>query len=167
MIEVLGALAHAHAAGVVHRDIKPHNILVEDSGRVRLVDFGVARLHRDDGQRTGFHTETGNLVGTFAYMSPEQADGKSGRIGPATDVYQCAMVLYELLTGRLPYELEDRGAMALLKAILFDRRVPASDANPLLDGCLAAVIDRALSQDPADRPQSAKLFADQLSAAVS
>jgi hypothetical protein len=57
--------------------------------------------------------------------------------------------------------------MALLKAILFDRRVPASDANPLLDGCLAAVIDRALSQDPADRPQSAKLFADQLSAAVS
>jgi serine/threonine-protein kinase len=166
MIEVLGALAHAHAAGVVHRDIKPHNILVEDSGRVRLVDFGVARLHRDDGQRTGFHTETGNLVGTFAYMSPEQADGKSGRIGPATDVYQCAMVLYELLTGRLPYEIEDRGAMALLKAILFDRRVPACEANPLLDERLAAVIDRALARDPAERPQTATLFADQLSAAV-
>lgn len=167
VIEVLSALAHAHAAGVVHRDIKPHNILVEDSGDVRLVDFGVARLHRDDGQRTGFHTETGNLVGTFAYMSPEQADGKSGRIGPATDVYQCAVVLYELLTGRLPYEIEDRSAMALLKAVLFDRRVPASEANPLLDERLAEAIDRALARDPAERPQSATLFAYQLGAAIS
>jgi len=166
VIEVLDALAHAHEAGVVHRDIKPHNILVEDSGRVRLVDFGVARLHRDDGQRTGFHTETGNLVGTFAYMSPEQADGKSGRVGPATDVYQCAVVLYELLTGRLPYEIEDRGAMALLKAILFDRHVPPSEANPQLDERLAEALDRALARDPAERPQSATLFADQLAAAI-
>jgi serine/threonine protein kinase len=164
--DVLGALAHAHAAGVVHRDIKPHNILVEDLGRVRLVDFGVARLHRDDGQRTGFHTETGNLVGTFAYMSPEQADGKSGRIGPATDVYQCAVVLYELVTGRLPYEVEDRGAMALLKAILFDRRVPAREANPLLDARLADALDRALSREPAERPQTALLFSDQLASAI-
>ena len=167
MIEVLSAISHAHAAGVVHRDLKPHNILVDDSGAIRLVDFGVARLHRDDGQRTGFHTETGNLVGTFAYMSPEQADGKSGRIGPATDVYQCAVVMYELLTRRLPYEVEDRGAMALLKAILFDRRVPAAEANPLLDARLCAVLDRALSRDPAERPQTAALFADQLAAAIS
>ncbi|NBP52677.1 MAG: serine/threonine protein kinase, partial [Actinobacteria bacterium] len=116
VVQVLEALSHAHGAGVIHRDLKPHNVLVDADARVRLVDFGVARLHREDGDRTGFRTETGNLVGTFAYMSPEQADGKASRVGPATDVYQAALVLFELLTGRLPYEIEDRGAMALLKA---------------------------------------------------
>ena len=72
-------------------------------GRIREVpepvQQSVARLHRDDGNRTGFRTETGNLVGTFAYMSPEQADGKASRVGPPTDVYQTALVLFELLTG--------------------------------------------------------------------
>ncbi len=166
VIDVLGALAHAHAAGVVHRDIKPHNILVEDSGRVRLVDFGVARLHRDDGQRTGFHTETGNLVGTFAYMSPEQADGKASRVGPATDVYQVALVLYELLTGRLPYEIEDRGAMALLKAVLFENRVRLSERRPELAGPLDEVLHAALDVDPTRRPATAMEFSARLAAAL-
>lgn len=161
-IEVLAALSHAHAAGVVHRDIKPHNILVDSSGRVRLVDFGVARLHRDDGNRTGFRTETGNLVGTFAYMSPEQADGKASRIGPATDVYQVALVLFELLTGRLPYDIEDRGAMALLKAVLFERRVRLSEVREEMAGSLDEVLHRALDVDPSKRPQSAAEFADLL-----
>ena len=74
MREVLAALAHAHDAGVIHRDIKPHNVMVTRDGRVKLVDFGVARLTSDEGRRTGFRTETGHLVGTFAYMSPEQAE---------------------------------------------------------------------------------------------
>jgi len=165
-IEVLSALSHAHAAGVVHRDIKPHNILVDSAGRVLLVDFGVARLHRDDGNRTGFRTETGNLVGTFAYMSPEQADGKVSRIGPATDVYQVALVLFELLTGRLPYDIEDRGAMALLKAVLFERRVRLAEVREDLAGTLDEVLNGALDVDPAKRPQSAAEFADLLRRAV-
>ena len=165
-IEVLAALSHAHAAGVVHRDIKPHNILVDSAGRVLLVDFGVARLHRDDGNRTGFRTETGNLVGTFAYMSPEQADGKASRIGPSTDVYQVALVLFELLTGRLPYDIEDRGAMALLKAVLFERRVRLSEAREDLAGPLDEALHRALDVDPSKRPQSAAEFADLLSRAI-
>jgi serine/threonine protein kinase len=162
VIDVLDALSHAHAAGVIHRDLKPHNILVDGSGRARLVDFGVARLNREDGHRTGFHTETGNLVGTFAYMSPEQADGKNGRIGPATDVYQCAVVLYELLAGRLPYDIEDRSAMSLLKAVLFDARSPLGAVAPRFSGAMDRAINRALSADPADRPQSAAMFAEQL-----
>lgn len=165
-IEVLGSLSHAHAAGVVHRDIKPHNILVDCGGRTRLVDFGVARLHRDDGNRTGFRTETGNLVGTFAYMSPEQADGKASRIGPATDVYQVALVLFELLTGRLPYDIDDRGAMALLKAVLFERRVRLGEVREELAGPLDELLHAALDVDPSRRPQSAGEFAELLERAA-
>ena len=157
--QVLDALEHAHGAGVIHRDLKPHNVLVDADGRIRLVDFGVARLHRDDGHRTGFRTETGNLVGTFAYMSPEQADGKAGRVGAATDVYQCAIMLYELLCGALPYEVEDRGAMALLKAVLFERRVRLSERRPELAGVLDDLLHCALDVDPSTRPQTAAEFA--------
>lgn len=162
VVQVLEALHHAHAAGVIHRDLKPHNILVDADARVRLVDFGVARLHRDDGGRTGFRTETGNLVGTFAYMSPEQADGKAGRVGPATDVYQSALVLYELLCGQLPYDVEDRGAMSLIKAVLFERRVRLSERRPELAGPLDDLLHRALDVDPSKRPQSAAEFAQLL-----
>jgi serine/threonine protein kinase len=166
VLQVLEALSHAHGAGVIHRDLKPQNILVDEDGNARLVDFGVARLTREDGHRTGFHTETGNLVGTFSYMSPEQADGKSGRVGPPTDVYQTAVVLYELLTRRLPYDLENRNAMAVLKAVLFDRRVPISEVRPELAGALEECIMRALSTDPADRPQTVAQFAEQLRKAM-
>ena len=166
VLQMLDALSHAHAYGVVHRDIKPHNVIVDADARVRLVDFGVARLSGTDGQRTGFHTETCNIVGTFAYMSPEQADGQQGRIGPATDVYQCALVLFELLARRLPYEVEGRGAMALLKAILFERRLRLSEVVPALGGKLESALESALDADPSRRPQSARAFADLLRAAM-
>jgi serine/threonine protein kinase len=166
VLQVLDALSHAHGAGVIHRDLKPHNILVDEDGNARLVDFGVARLTREDGHRTGFHTETGNLVGTFSYMSPEQADGKSGRVGPPTDVYQAAVVLYELLTGRLPYDIENRNAMAVLKAVLFDRRVPLSDVRPDLGGPLEECVMRALSTAPEERPQTVAQFAAELRKAI-
>jgi serine/threonine protein kinase len=164
VLQILAALQHAHAAGVVHRDLKPQNILVNRMGFVRLVDFGVARL-TSDGHRTGVHTQTGNLVGTFAYMSPEQADGCPDRIGPATDLYQVAVVLFELLTGRLPYAITARSTTALLKAVLFDARLPLCEVAPRCPKALEAFLARALSIDPSQRPASAESFANELMAA--
>ena len=162
--DVLAALAHAHDAGVIHRDIKPHNVMVTPEGRVKLVDFGVARLSGDDGRRTGFRTETGHLVGTFAYMSPEQADGRSERIGVASDVYQAALLLFEMLAGRLPYETDGRSAAGLLRAVLMDERVRLSAIRPEIDERLSDVLDRALSIDPARRPQTVRQLDAELAA---
>jgi serine/threonine protein kinase len=162
--DVLAALAHAHDAGVIHRDIKPHNVMVTPEGRVKLVDFGVARLSSDEGRRTGFRTETGHLVGTFAYMSPEQADGRSERIGVASDVYQAALLLFEMLAGRLPYEADGRSAAGLLRAVLMDERMRLDAIRPEMDAGLSDLLDRALSIDPARRPQSVRQFDAELSA---
>ena len=155
---VLAALAHAHDAGVIHRDIKPHNVVVTRDGQPKLVDFGVARLTGDEGRRTGYRTETGHLVGTFAYMSPEQADGRSERIGVASDVYQSALLLFEMLAGRLPYEADGRSAAGLLRAVLMDRRMPLSEARADLPAALSELLDRALAIDPAARPQGVRAF---------
>jgi serine/threonine protein kinase len=100
--DVAGALAHAHERGVVHRDIKPDNILLDKSGKVHVIDFGVARFFDDLSV-----TYTGQLVGTPLYMSPEQVTGR-GAIDPRTDVYSLGLVLYELLTLRPPLEAANR-----------------------------------------------------------
>jgi len=164
--QILDILEFAHVRGVVHRDLKPFNVLVEPNGVPRLLDFGIARLAPEDSRRTGVRTITGNLMGSFAYMSPEQADGRASRVGPATDVYQCAVLLYELLTARLPYEVGETGTMPLLRAILFERRIPVRQFAPDVSERLAAVIDTALSIELTCRPKSAALFAAALRAAI-
>ena len=163
---ILDILEYAHAHGVVHRDLKPTNVLVEPDGSPRLLDFGIARLALEDNRRTGVRTLTGNLMGSFAYMSPEQADGRSSRVGPATDVYQCAVLVYELLTGRLPYEVGDAGTMPLLRAILFERRTPLRHHTEHVGERLASVVDAALSIELKCRPQSAARFAAALRSAM-
>lgn len=162
--DVLAALAHAHDAGVIHRDIKPHNVMVTPEGRVKVVDFGVARLSSDEGRRTGFRTETGHLVGTFAYMSPEQADGRSERIGVTSDVYQAALLLFEMLAGQLPYETDVRSAAGLLRAVLLDERTRLDAVRPGICAGLSELLNRALSIDPVRRPQSVRQFDAELAA---
>ena len=159
---MLEALDHAHQAGVVHRDLKPRNIVVDALGHPKLVDFGVARLTADDGRRTGFRTETGHLVGTFAYMSPEQADGRSERIGVASDVYQAALILFEMIAGRLPYDTDGRSGAGLLRAVLMERRARLDELRPEAGRELADVLDRALSIDPAARPATARALESEL-----
>jgi hypothetical protein len=146
------ALEHAHENGVVHRDVKPQNILVPDRprswrGAAKLADFGVAMLAGDDPL-----TRTGDVVGTLAYMAPEQAAGK--RVGEPVDLYATALVLYEALAGRHPV----RGASPAETARRVGRRVPSlAGARPDLPPELCEAIDAALDPDPEQRGTLAEL----------
>jgi eukaryotic-like serine/threonine-protein kinase len=103
--QVLRAARFAHKRGVVHRDLKPHNVIVDDEGRVKVTDFGIARAGASE------ITQTGSIMGTARYLSPEQAQGES--IGPSSDLYAIGILLYELLTGTVPFEGESVVAIAL------------------------------------------------------
>lgn len=135
-------LAHAHRAGVVHRDVKPENILVSDRGETKLVDFGIARIA---GQET--LTASGAVLGTLAYMAPEQADGL--RPGPAADVYSLALTLYELWAGEHP--LTGDGPAATARAI-GEPILSLGEVRPDLPPELIAEIDACLDPDPEERP---------------
>jgi eukaryotic-like serine/threonine-protein kinase len=143
------ALTHAHRAGVVHRDVKPENILVGSGDEAKLVDFGIARIA---GERT--LTATGAVVGTLAYMAPEQADGL--RPGPSADVYSLALTLYECFTGEHPLIRE--GPAATARAI--GEPIPSLGlTRPELPDALIEAIDAALDPDPELRPLASELEA--------
>ena len=141
------ALTHAHRGGVVHRDVKPENILVAAGGEAKLVDFGIARI---SGART--LTNTGDVIGTLAYMAPEQADGQ--RPGPAADVYSLAITMYESLTGEHPLARE--GAAATARAI-GEPIPPLAAVRPDLPEDLSETIDLCLHPDPEVRPLASEL----------
>jgi serine/threonine-protein kinase len=143
--QILSALRFAHRHGIVHRDIKPHNVLVDREGRVKVTDFGIARAG------TSQMTETGSIVGTAQYLSPEQARG--GEVDQRSDLYSLGVVLYELLTGKTPFE-GDTPVEIAMKHLSATPQTPSelrSDIPPELD----MVILRALAKDPDDRYQSA------------
>ncbi|WP_280493056.1 serine/threonine-protein kinase [Nocardia asiatica] len=139
--QTAGALDIAHRAGLVHRDVKPSNIMVTPDGAVYLIDFGTA--HRSDQPSI---TATGNVVGTLAYMAPERFDGTAG---PRSDQYSLACVLYECVTGRRPFEGSD--PPQLLRAHLMRIPPPASALNPAVPPELDVVIARGMAKDPAQR----------------
>ena len=153
MIEVCNAVEAAHHAGLVHRDLKPGNILLDADGHVKVVDFGIARAAGGSQMTT-----TGTTIGTAAYFSPEQAQGLE--IGPASDIYALGVVLYELLTGRLPFEHENPITLALMHV----RDQPPSPRlyNPRIPRSLESIILRCLSKDPAKRFPSVAALRDAL-----
>ena len=143
--QILSALRFAHRHGIVHRDIKPHNVLVDGEGRVKVTDFGIARAG------TSQMTETGSIVGTAQYLSPEQARG--GEVDPRSDLYSLGVVLYELLTGKTPFDGDTPVEIAMKH--LSNAPKPPSKLRPDVPPELDMVVLRALAKNPDDRYQSA------------
>ncbi len=146
------ALDEAHRLGVIHRDLKPSNVMLDERGEPVVMDFGLAR-RADLGQAL---TQEGELIGTPAYMPPEQVSGSVQEMGPACDVYSLGVLLYELLAGRPPFQGD---LLALVTQITSDPPPPPSRFRPGLDPRLDAVCLRALAKQPADRFPSMRAFA--------
>ncbi len=151
--QVALALAYAHARGVVHRDLKPSNILMDGRGEPVVTDFGLARREGSGDPRL---SRDGVPIGTPAYMSPEQVAGVPNAIGPATDIFSLGVILYELLTGRLPFR---GGAAEIMGRILTEVPLPPSADNPGIDSRLDAACLKAMAKDSADRFASMEEFA--------
>jgi serine/threonine protein kinase/WD40 repeat protein len=186
--EVCDALQHAHQHGVIHRDLKPDNILVHEerfdaprgedsrsggplrsasSSRIRgaqpkLLDFGVARLLDSDEQLTRAHTGAGQIVGTLSYMSPEQLRGESADIDTRSDVYSAGVVLYQLLAGRLPYDVRSRALAEVVRIVHEQSPPPLSGVHRELRGDVEAIVAKALAKDRLRRYQSAAALADDI-----
>ncbi len=159
--QVAAAVGHAHRRGVVHRDLKPANVLVSSDGRVKVLDFGVARvLDASDARAT---TLAGMMLGTPAYMSPEQVAGDPGRVDTRADVYALGVLAFELLAGRLPYGLPaDAPPSRILAAVSHGPVIRAGDLDRRLRGDLETVLERAMAVDPERRTPSADALAADL-----
>lgn len=148
------ALQVAHAAGVIHRDVKPENALVDSEGILKVMDFGIARL----AETTGTQTQAGVVIGTPMYMAPEQLIGEA--IDARADLYALGVVMYECLTGYPPFSAPS--TVALIARVLAAAPVPPSDINPEVPPALSGLVLQLLAKDPAARPGDAHALLDQL-----
>ena len=171
--QVCDAVHHAHQKGVIHRDLKPGNILVEDAPtsdtsrdetfaahlQVKVLDFGIARAIDAQPAETTLHTHAGQLIGTLPYMSPEQATGDPGAMDVRSDIYSIGVIAYELLAHRLPYELGGRPLAAAVAAIRDVEPPRLGSHDRSLRGDIETIVAKALQKDPLQRYQSAADFA--------
>jgi tetratricopeptide (TPR) repeat protein/predicted Ser/Thr protein kinase len=158
---IADAVHHAHEKGIVHRDLKPSNILVTAEGQPKILDFGVARATDADVQVTTIQTDVGQIIGTIPYMSPEQIAGDPTLIDPRSDVYALGVILYELLAGRLPYDIHQRLIHDAARIIREDEPTPLSTINRSLRGDVETIAIKALEKTRERRYQTAaELAAD-------
>src|SRR4051794_35179265 len=154
--QVLEGARFAHKNGVVHRDLKPQNVIVDDEGKAVVTDFGIARAGVSE------ITQTGSVMGTPHYLSPEQAQGEE--VTPVSDLYSIGVILYEALAGRVPFEGESAVAVAMKQVSQAPQR--PSSVKPGISPALDAVVMRALEKNPGDRFQTAEAFIAALDAAL-
>lgn len=157
-IRVCDAIHHGHVKGVIHRDIKPDNVMVDEDGTPKVIDFGVARASAAELHLTDPRTETGRIVGTLQYMSPEQVAGRAASLDVRSDVYGLGVVLYELLTASLPYDLSSRPIHEVARVI----SESPPDRPKTLASDLQTIILKALEKEPERRYESAAHLARDL-----
>ena len=157
-IPLADAVSTAHQEGITHRDLKPDNLMLTDEGRLKILDFGLAKLGKIEATSainelpTRSATQDGRIVGTVAYMSPEQAEGK--RVDARSDIFSIGIVLYEMATGRRPFEGDS--AASILAAILRATPAPITELDVSLPRDLVRILRRCLAKDPERRYQTAK-----------
>jgi serine/threonine protein kinase len=154
VLQACRGLDYAHRNGVVHRDVKPGNLLRAEDGVVKLADFGIAKAVSDESAIT----QVGSVIGTAAYLAPEQAAGET--VGPPADLYALGVVTYQFLSGRLPYEAQSLTELALKQ--MREIPPPLDELNPEVTPQLAVAVDRALALDPRERYPDAESFRDAL-----
>src|SRR6516225_2305169 len=154
-IQILKAARFAHRRGVIHRDLKPQNVMIGESDQAKVTDFGIARAGASD------MTETGSILGTAQYLSPEQAQGHA--VSASSDLYSIAVVLYEMLTGHVPFDAESAVTIALKH--VSEMPTQPTRFNAAIPSELEQVVMWALNKNPADRPKDADQFIAALEAA--
>ncbi len=151
-IQILKAARFAHRRGVIHRDLKPHNVIIDDADHAKVTDFGIARAGASD------MTETGSIMGTAQYLSPEQAQGHA--VSAGSDLYSVGVILYELVTGRVPFDAE--AAVTIAIKHVSEAPVAPRAINPSVPPELETVILWALNKNPTDRPTDAEQLIEAL-----
>jgi len=153
--QLVDALAVAHDAGIIHRDVKPENALLDDEGVLKVMDFGIARLADENSNRT----QAGMVLGTPAYMAPEQLLGET--VDGRSDLYAVGVVMYECLTGALPFA--GGSPIAMISRVLSVTPAPVASVNPEVPPAVSVLIAQLLGKDAAERPASARALLEQLS----